>query len=707
MRTSIPHAAWSSLVLSCSLAAQAPYEWRTLPQQVPPRLATWDSARQTTVLVTTDSGVHQFEWDGQHQRERNHALDGITDLVFLGDDPRRGELVALRSATSTVGRFDGARWTWTSATVRPLLTTQRCIAYDAWRGRLVCLLEGPQGFDANEWDGSAWWTVAGTANGPASRYGGAFAYEPLTRRCVLYGGVLPNGTILGDCWSWDGSQWTLLAANAPPGARSSPCLAAAANGQLVLYGGDASTTTWMLAGATWVQAPTAHDPGPRQGGTLCRDAQGLLLLGGSTTDSAAWHFTGTDWVASGSTFALPRVTTSAPVAAYDQARGQCVLVPGNTSFETWLFDTTWQSTSPAQSPPPRGGASLCWSAVDQGVVLFGGVDPANQEYGDTWLWNGSNWQARTPVHSPPARHLALAIEDPTGGVLLLSGMTTTTLFDDQWRWDGSDWLSMAPTVPPIGPAALGMRRACFDPSRNRIVLTSLMSGASATVVTCEWDGSAWTIANTTPLGNAPYLLGHELSFDPRRGAVVTLGNPTLQWNGATWTSLAPAAQNPPSSITRFLLADLARQRLLLLTSTYQPGLAVGTDTPASTTTFGPGCALGPAPALTALADPVPGAADFALAVGTLTPSAPALLVFGFATQNQPLGNGCVALVANPVVSCFTIATPGAVAEFAVPVPNDPTLRGVTFVAQAAVIDPPRSQLGTVTLTSGLRVTIGD
>ena len=42
-----------------------------------------------------------------------------------------------------------------------------------------------------------------------------------------------------------------------------------------------------------------------------------------------------------------------------------------------------------------------------------------------------------------------------------------------------------------------------------------------------------------------------------------------------------------------------------------------------------------------------------------------------------------------------------------PIPNTIGLLGVQFTAQGVVFEPARSLLGTVTLTAGLRVTIGD
>lgn len=683
-----------------SLVAQAPLQWRTLPQQVPPYAAAWHSARQTSVLVTYDAGFRQFDWDGQQQRERQHALDEVTSVFYLAEDPRHGELVALRINPLSVGRFDGARWTWTSTPISPNLSVPAAVAFDAHRSRLVVLQNSASGLNAVEWDGNSWWSTAAPPGGPSPRFDAAFAYEPQGQRCVLYGG-LQGSTVLGDCWSWDGSTWTLLAANAAPGARDGASLAAAPNGALVLYGGGASTATWTLAGNLWSQVPTAHDPGQRRFATLFRDPLGLLLVGGSRTDDAAHRFTGSNWVPTGISFARPW-NLSRPIAAYDRARGQCVLFGGAdaTTTATWLFDDAWRRTAPSQSPPVRNGGSLCWSAVDQGVLLFGGVDGTNTEYADTWLWDGTNWQLRAPAHAPSPRHLAQVYEDPTGGVLLLGGVAGNTTPTDQWRWNGSDWLSMAPTVPPI--PQLVFASGCFDPLRNRTVLMGLVG---VQLETHEWNGSSWSLANSTPVSTN--LLGHRLGFEPRLGSIVTLGNPALKWDGATWTSLGVTEQPAPAGSPSFLLTDNAHQRLLLLTAAIDPSIAFASDLVALSASYGNGCALGPSPTLAALGDAVPGNQHFAIDLGALAASVPTFLALGFGAQNASLGNGCSSLVATTIATRYIPASPSGQATYDMPIPNTIGLLGVQFTAQGVVFEPARSLLGTVTLTAGLRVTVGD
>src|SRR5438034_5978620 len=44
-------------------------------------------------------------------------------------------------------------------------------------------------------------------------------------------------------------------------------------------------------------------------------------------------------------------------------------------------------------PPPRNGHTLTFVPTTQSLLLFGGGDGLfGVTFGDTWLWNGTNWQ---------------------------------------------------------------------------------------------------------------------------------------------------------------------------------------------------------------------------------------------------------------------------------------------------------------------------
>jgi len=103
----------------------------------------------------------------------------------------------------------------------------------------------------------------------------------------------------------------------------------------------------------------------------------------------------------------------------------------------------------------------------------------------------------------------------------------------------------------------------------------------------------------------------------------------------------------------------------------------------------------------------PTIARFAIEAATLSPSAPVLFGLGLAPQSMSFGGGCSWFVDQIVAAPFFMAEASGNARLAVPIPNDANLRGLLFHVQAAVLDPPRSVFGSVTLTQALRVTVGD
>jgi hypothetical protein len=527
----------------------------------------------------------------------------------------------------------------------------------------------------------------------------AFAYDPIGRRCVLFGGE-QGSTVFADCWSWDGTAWTALPVPAALGPRTGAAMAfAPALGGLLLYGGSAATTTFRLVGAAWTQVPTAHDPGPRSHDLLVQDALGLLLVGGTgDPHGRAWRFTGADWIATGATFAAPGNTTFG-AAAFDRARGVVLLHGGIAQAEPTLwFDDRWHVASPAHEPPPRNGAQMCWSSVEQQVLLFGGIDATNTVLGDTWSWSGTDWISRSSTAVPPPRYGASIAEDPLGGVLLFGGTDGASTLGDHWHWNGSQW-----QVRPLatGPAPQTGCFAAQDPLRQRVVLLGPLQTGTLSTETWEWDGATWTLAATTtqstPLG------GRRIVFEPRLGKVVTDGSTAYAWDGAAWTPVVRHGHQSLLYGSVGFVTDTVRQRALAVGRT----VVLLTPIAAAATPFGAGCAFGPSPALQTIGDPTPGNSDFAIDVATLAGAAPTFLALGFLPQNLPLGQGCTMLVGTPVATRAGTAGPGGTLRFPLALPNDPSLRGVEIVAQGAVWNPPQSLLASFTLTAGLQVVLGD
>jgi hypothetical protein len=158
-------------------------------------------------------------------------------LLLLDGQPSPPRDLALRPLR--LWRLSGTTWQLVNAT-GPRWTSGGA-AYDEAREVLVVpVMDGP---DAGvwEWNGDAWRHVA--AQGPGVRKSFGLAYDSLTRRVMLIGGLAQNPRrFLGDRWLWDGATWTELPTDGrpAPGPRShATLLADPANSRLLYFGGTA------------------------------------------------------------------------------------------------------------------------------------------------------------------------------------------------------------------------------------------------------------------------------------------------------------------------------------------------------------------------------------------------------------------------------------------------------------------------------------
>lgn len=603
-------------------------------------------------------------------------------------DSQRERVVAI--ATQHLFEWDGARWVGmpTTGSALPLC------AYDESRQRLV----STDGVQVREWDGAQWLAMP-SPSAPSPRTSAAFAYDPTHQRCVLYGGAA-NGSGLADCWSWDGSSWTQVTGSSPAGPRIAAALAfEPSTGRMIVHGGlgnSTATSTWALQGSAWTQVISPAVPGPSAFGQLAWDGNGLVSRGGVTYRSAQlWRLLNGVWQLLPGDKPDPRYHAA---VGYDPVRDEVMVfggrnAGGNVRFdETWAFDgALWHLRTPTNSPPAGAHGKMVWSPIDSRLLLWDGA---------TWNWTGSNWIDRAPATSPPVRYSAALATDPTGGVMLFGGYQSSSgprYLDDHWRWNGSTWQQLAPTVTP-SPRAHAL--ATLDPIRNRVVLAGGTWFSVQPGDTWEWDGVVWTQHAPAPF--QPGNLMERMAWRPETGRVHVHGGGHFEWDGASWTALpgSTAGLNDAE-----LVADVGRGRMLAYPHPAQD-LAVYTASPAVSERYGSGCSLGPVPAMVALGRPMPDQSAFALDAITYAPGAPTLIAFGLSAASQPLGSSCELLVGTIVGVRFTIASNSGRVTLPMPIPADSGLIGVDIHVQEAVVDPPRGLFQGLTVSDGLRITIG-
>jgi hypothetical protein len=252
---------------------------------------------------------------------------------------------------------------------------------------------------------------------------------------------------------------------------------------------------------------------------------------------------------------------------YDVARGRCVLFGGldtgssRARDETWEWDgTRWDQRSPAVRPAARFAHAMAYDSARGRTVLFGGRDEWSRPFGDTWEWDGTVWTRLFPVTGPtPSWGRAMTYDSWRNRTLLYDGQT--------WEWDGANWTQRFPNRSP------GHRpdtHLSFDSARGRAVLFGgRISGYPGTPVadTWEWDGTDWTLF-LPPRYPEWGRYGHTLVYDVdgRRtllfGGFDFGGNDLWAWDGTYWTPV-PADPRPGVRAFYVLAYDIGRQQLVL------------------------------------------------------------------------------------------------------------------------------------------------
>jgi hypothetical protein len=228
---------------------------------------------------------------------------------------------------------------------------------------------------------------------------------------VLFGGVSPTGTALGDTWVWDGNNWQQQHPQVSPPARAQASLVYdAATRQLVLFGGEtmgdhktspAMNDTWVWDGNNWQQQHSQVSPPARAQANMTYDAvkQQVLLFGGTN----GYH----------------------------------------TLNDTWAWNgRNWTQLNPATKPTARSGASMVYDAAKQQIVLFAGSDNGSNDLSDTWIWNGQNWQQANASQAPKGSYTVAAYDEAQQNVVVYALQTESnkTLSASQtWLWNGSNW----------------------------------------------------------------------------------------------------------------------------------------------------------------------------------------------------------------------------------------------------------------------------
>jgi hypothetical protein len=185
----------------------------------------------------------------------------------------------------------------------------------------------------------------------------------------------------------------------------------------------------------WLRLSPTTPPARRTTHALAWDGRSLWLFGGTDLgivydDLHRWD--GTRWIAVEPAGALPSPRSSAVLVA--EGEGRLLLFGGTRGGDrvgdTWRFENgAWAQLAPKTSPVPRDNA--CAVNTGSSIVLFGGrAHTTEDQWNDTWVWDGTDWTARTTTKSPPAGPCRMA---------LWKGQPIVGPRRGFWTFDGTDW----------------------------------------------------------------------------------------------------------------------------------------------------------------------------------------------------------------------------------------------------------------------------
>ena len=691
----MPHRCTALLALAL-LAPLSAQEWVTT-DATPSYLShtVFDRVHQRLLAL---GGYPMQTWSMDGAAWHLHTPDGIgatnaepVVVRALGYDEVRGEVVAaveryvanLQTLDTFVTRGAGWQLAGTGSTVPAAAAT----AFD-WNRNQLITFGGIGSFNPTDsmfaWNGTSW-TQLNPAIRPAPRTGAAMATDLVRNRVVLFGGR-DNGGYLGDTWEWDGSQWQQFAPAVAPSPRETTMAYDPVAQRVVLIGSQdlwsPASDCWEWDGAQWSPRPAAPAIGVQR---AYDDGTALTLLVGA----AVYRATPTGWTQVFTPDELPGVDY--PAITYDLTRGETLAVTSGPRGGTWRWNGAWNFVT-ASGPGARRRAALAPLGTD--VVLFGGIGSSTspaQLFDDTWSWNGQSWASLSLSPRPSARH-GHAMVTTNNGVLLFGGQDLLSTLGDTWRFDGVAWTDVTPANSPGGRVRPGM---AFDPVRQRVVLYGGQAPWQQAALddTWEWNGSTWSQVAPGVLYPMFSWSPLPLVFDGSRGQVVLADSDRLYgWNGVAWSN----PQFLSTSTTGVGVYDAARQRIV----TWSVDTRVLSTTPAAATVTAQAC--GSSPDLRLFGRAALGTTSEVHAEGM--PGAPAFVVFGLQAQVQNLAPGCNRLISTDAAR-FVLLDPVGCGDVHLPVPDLPAFRGLHLFAQVAVVDG--GPVSGVSVSGALNLVLGD
>jgi hypothetical protein len=240
--------------------------WQQIDTPASPPARFWhgmayDSTRQVVVIFggENESGALYDTWkyDGSTWTQVVTSNYAATTYGFgMAFDSCRDRVVLYGGTISITWEYDGLDWQPVSTPHQPGFHGLTALVFDEVRCRVVLF----GGFNDQTWeyDGADWEQVI-TPHQPLSRWAHAMAYNPLSGKVVLFGGYspeYPSGEALGDTWEYDGVDWLETSPPGSPSAREQHAMAfEGVSGKVLLFGGIGRGDTWLYGTTAWLYLP--------------------------------------------------------------------------------------------------------------------------------------------------------------------------------------------------------------------------------------------------------------------------------------------------------------------------------------------------------------------------------------------------------------------------------------------------------------------
>ncbi len=508
----------------------------------------YDAARQRVLLhgggSPAGANMRTWEYDGVTWREvvTDTSLPALTLHRMVYDTSRQRVILfggmGLQGYSHQTWVYDGVDWRDLSPSVSPPARCAYGMVYDEARDRVVVFggsnLAGYLN-DTWELDGDNW-VAAGGYPRPAGREA-TMTYDAVRERVVLFGGWTAAGAV-GDTWEFDGFEWIARAHAMAPSPRGDHAMVFdGARERVVLVGGEtveqAGTQTWEQDANGWARRELELRPGGRAFDRMAYDptrARMVLFGGRSVTPGTdrTWEFDGTQWVLAAPLHHPP--PRSFHVLVFD---GEQLLLYGGryddlgdnrpVMGDTWLYDgVDWEEVADAGAPSARVRVAAAYDVHREQVVLFGGVLDGGPVTDETWLWRSDtrSWNQDTSTASPPPRHDAkMAWHGALGGVVLFGGFNDAGgAMDDTHLYDGNGWREI---LSPISPPARAFHILVLDSQREVILLHGGNGALGQLSDVWELNGETWSEVNS---GEGPVVRSYAMgAYDQARRSLVMFG----------------------------------------------------------------------------------------------------------------------------------------------------------------------------------------